>query len=167
MSFTSSVSSWRSDSGNWKSSWVVWTTLSSFSIPSTFNVSLTSSLVYPHSTNSTKVSGGLDVHLRFTPWSMPCGAHSSTYMVTKNPSSECFCLSSCGLVGITVASSTIGIGWVSIERLRLVMSFILFSLISSRISLGIHFLADFLARLREFPMTTMINDIYGFLFLAP
>ena len=52
---------------------------------------------------------------------------------------------------------------VGIEHLQLVMSFLFFSLISSRISLGTHFLPDFLARLREFPMTTMINDIYGFL----
>ena len=39
------------------------------------------------------------------------------------------------------------------------MSFLLFSLISSRISLGILFLANFIPRLREFPITTMINDI--------
>ena len=135
-----SVSSWRSGGGNWKSSWVVWTTFSSSSIRSAFNVSLTLLLVYPHSIKSAKVSGGLDVHLHFTPWSVPCSARSSTYMVTEDPLSEYFCLSWCGLVGKTVASSTTGIGWVSIECLRLVMSFIFFSLISSRISLGILFL---------------------------
>ena len=89
-------------------------------------ISLFFSLLYPHSIKSSMVSGGLDVHLHFTPWSMPCSAHSSTDMVTKGPSCECFCISWCGLVGRTMESSKTEIGWVSIERLRLVMSFILF-----------------------------------------
>ena len=65
--------------------------------------------------------------------------------------------SCCGLIGWTMVSSIIGFGLVSKESLRFIMSILLFSFSFLMTSWGLFFLANFLPRLRTFPITTMIN----------
>ena len=95
--------------------------------------------------------------LHFTYWLVPRGAFSSKFIEIESPSSEFFCFSYRGMVGMTMESSMVGIECVAMEFLRLHMSNILISLISSMLSWGFSFLVDFLVWLHAFPMTTMNN----------
>ena len=96
-------------------------------------------------------------HLRFVSWILPWGAFSTTIVEIEAPSNECFLSSYAGLIGLTMVSSIIAFRLVSKESLQFIMSILFFSFSYSMTSWGLFFLADFLPRLRTFPITTMIN----------